>query len=179
MAGVSGLPRSQPASSAANVHQGRKTTTLHTIGYEGLDTEEFLSLLSKHDIETLVDIRELPLSRKSGFSKKALATSVKRWGIDYVHLSHLGCPKPIRNRYREDRNWTRYQRDFLKYLATQDEAIADLAAMSGKSCCALLCFEADHNRCHRSMVADAVKQVSGVGVCHIHKHEHENLKPNT
>lgn len=31
----------------------------------------------------------------------------------------------------------------------------------------LLCFEADHNLCHRSMVADAVKQVSGMGVCHI------------
>ena len=140
---------------------------LHTIGYEGLDTQEFLSLLSKHDIETLVDIRELPLSRKSGFSKKALATSVKRWGIGYVHFSHLGCPRLIRNRYRDDRNWTRYQRDFLKYLGTQDEAIVELTAMAGKSCCALLCFEADYNLCHRSMVAEAVEKLGGMRVCHI------------
>lgn len=147
---------------------GVKSHELHTIGYEGLDTPDFLSLLSKHDIETLVDIRELPLSRKSGFSKKALAASVKRRGIGYVHLPQLGSPKAIRNRYRDDRNWTRYQRDFLKYLATQDEAIAGLAAMAGNSCCALLCFEADHNLCHRSMVADAVKQISGIRVCHIH-----------
>ncbi len=146
---------------------GVKSHELHTIGYEGLDTEEFLNLLSKHDIETLVDIRELPLSRKSGFSKKALAASVKRRGVGYIHLPHLGCPKAIRNRYRDDRNWVRYQRDFLKYLATQDEAIADLTTMARNSCCALLCFEADHNLCHRSMVADAVKQVSGMGVCHI------------
>ena len=146
---------------------GLKSHELHTIGYEGLDTPDFLSLLSKHDIETLVDIRELPLSRKSGFSKKALAHSVKRWGIGYVHLAHLGCPKPIRNRYREDRDWTRYQRDFLKYLATQDEAITGLAAMAGKSCCALLCFEADHNLCHRTMVADAVQQLSGTSINHI------------
>jgi uncharacterized protein (DUF488 family) len=145
-----------------------KSHALHTIGYEGLDTPDFLSLLSRHDIETLVDIRELPLSRKSGFSKKALTTSVQRRGIGYIHLPHLGCPKPIRNRYREDRNWTRYQRDFLKYLGTQGEAIDSLAAMAGNSCCALLCFEADHNLCHRSMVADAVKQLSGVSVCHIH-----------
>jgi uncharacterized protein (DUF488 family) len=146
---------------------GVKAHELHTIGYEGLDSPDFLSLLSKHDIETVVDIRELPLSRKSGFSKKALAASVKRHGIAYIHLPHLGCPKPIRNRYREDRNWTRYQRDFLKYLGTQDEAVADLAVVAGKSCCALLCFEADHQLCHRSMVSDAVKHVSGLGVCHI------------
>lgn len=146
---------------------GVKAHELYTIGYEGLDTQEFLSLLSEHDIQTLVDIRELPLSRKSGFSKKALAHSVKRRGIAYIHLPHLGCPKPIRNRYREDRNWSRYQRDFLKYLATQDEAIVALAAMTRKSCCALMCFEADYNLCHRSMVADAVKQISGMDVCHI------------
>ncbi len=146
---------------------GMKSHEIHTIGYEGMDTQEFLSLLSEHDIQTLVDIRELPLSRKSGFSKKALAHSLKRRGINYVHLSHLGCPKPIRNRYREDRNWTRYQRDFLKYLATQNEALAALAATAGNSCCALLCFEANHKLCHRSMVADAVKQISGIDVCHI------------
>lgn len=146
---------------------GVKSPELHTIGYEGLDTPDFLSLLSQYDIETLVDIRELPLSRKSGFSKKALAASVKRRGIGYIHLPHLGCPRPIRNRYRDDRNWTRYQRDFLKYLATQDEAIAGLAAMAGNSRCALLCFEADHNFCHRSMVADAVKKLGGMDVFHI------------
>lgn len=146
---------------------GVKSHEMHTIGYEGLDTPDFLSLLNQHDIETLVDIRELPLSRKSGFSKKALAASVKRRRIGYIHLPHLGCPKPIRNRYREDANWTRYQRDFLKYLATQDEAIAALATMAGNSCCALLCFEADHKLCHRSMVADAVQQLSGTSINHI------------
>jgi uncharacterized protein (DUF488 family) len=144
-----------------------KSLELHTIGYEGLDTQEFLSLLSEHDIETLVDIRELPLSRKSGFSKKALAASVKRRGVGYIHLPLLGCPKAIRNRYRDDLHWVRYQRDFLKYLVTQDEALADLAALAGNSRCALLCFEADHKLCHRSMVADAVKQISGMDVCHI------------
>ena len=61
-----------------------KSHEMHTIGYEGLDTQKFLSLLSEHDIQTLVDIRELPLSRKSGFSKKALAHSLKRRGISAV-----------------------------------------------------------------------------------------------
>ena len=35
--------------------------TVFTIGYEGLDTDAFISLLNKHSIETVVDVRELPV----------------------------------------------------------------------------------------------------------------------
>lgn len=140
---------------------------LHTIGYEGLDIHGFLSLLRKHEIETLVDIRELPLSRKPGFSKKTLSSALGLCGFDYIHIPSLGCPKPVRNRYRVDGNWTRYKKSFLQYLDTQSEAIAELAHMASNANCALLCFEADYNYCHRSMVADAVKQLSAMSVCHI------------
>jgi len=44
--------------------------TIYTIGYEGIDIEQFFTLLSEHNIETVVDVRELPLSRKPGFSKE-------------------------------------------------------------------------------------------------------------
>jgi uncharacterized protein (DUF488 family) len=141
--------------------------TIYTIGYEGIGIDRFLSSLQAHDIETVVDIRELPLSRKPGFSKKILSDTLNLSGLDYVHIPALGCPKPIRNRYRADGNWKRYQEDFLKYLETQGETIADLASMAAISNCALLCFEADYNYCHRSMVADAVRQLSGMRVCHI------------
>lgn len=140
---------------------------IHTIGYEGIDIDRFLSLLREHAIETVVDVRELPLSRKPGFSKKALADTLNLSGLEYVHLPDLGCPKPIRSRYRADGNWKRYTEGFLKYLNTQDEALADLASMAAISNCALLCFEADYNYCHRSMVADAVNQLSGMRVSHI------------
>jgi uncharacterized protein (DUF488 family) len=140
---------------------------IHTIGYEGIDIGRFLSLLRKHAIETVVDVRELPLSRKPGFSKKALADTLNLSGLEYVHLPDLGCPKPIRSRYRTDGNWKRYTEEFLKYLNTQDEALADLASLAAISNCALLCFEADCNYCHRSMVADAVNQINGMRVSHI------------
>ena len=140
---------------------------IHTIGYEGIDIDRFLSLLREHAIETVVDVRELPLSRKPGFSKKALADTLNLSGLEYVHLPDLGCPKPIRSRYRTDGNWKRYTEGFLKYLNTQDEALADLASMAAISNCALLCFEADYNYCHRSMVANAVNQISGMRVSHI------------
>lgn len=141
--------------------------TIYTIGYEGLDIGGFLSLLREHDIEKVVDVRELPLSRKPGFSKKALADALNLNGLEYVHVPELGCPKPIRNRYRADGSWKRYKEGFLKHLNTQDKALAELATMAAMSSCALLCFEADYNYCHRSMVADAVKRLSGMGVSHI------------
>ena len=141
--------------------------TVFTIGYEGLDIDTFMSLLAEHDIETVVDIRELPLSRKPGFSKKALASVLNLSGLEYVHMVELGCPKPVRDRYREDGNWKRYTEGFLKHLKTQGEAIAGLSALVNASNCALLCYEADFNFCHRSMVANAVRDYCGAGVEHI------------
>jgi len=145
--------------------------TIYTIGYEGIDIQQFFTLLRGHDIETIVDVRELPLSRKPGFSKKLLAATLNLSGLEYIHLANLGCPKPIRDLYRFDANWRRYKESFLKYLSTQEEAIEELATLAGSSSCALLCFEADFNYCHRSIVADAVKQRSGMRVSHIRSDE--------
>ena len=107
--------------------------TVFTIGYEGLDIDAFMSLLAKHGIETVVDIRELPLSRKPGFSKKALASVLNLTGLEYVHMVALGCPKLVRDRYREDGNWKRYTEGFLKHLKTQDDAITELSALAASA----------------------------------------------
>lgn len=141
--------------------------TVYTIGYEGLDIDEFMSLLAEHGIETVVDIRELPLSRKPGFSKKALANVLNLSGLEYVHMVDLGCPKPVRDGYRKDGDWKRYTAGFLKYLKTQKDAVAELSDLAAFSTCALLCYEADFNFCHRSMVADAVNKHCGAEVEHI------------
>ena len=140
---------------------------IYTVGYEGLDIDSFLSLLADNDIETVVDVREMPLSRKPGFSKKSLASVLNLSGREYVHMVDLGCPKLVRDRYREDGNWKRYTEGFMKHLKTQDDAIAELSALAATSNCALLCYEADSNFCHRSMVASAVKDYCGARVTHI------------
>ncbi|MEY4725418.1 MAG: hypothetical protein RLZ36_45 [Pseudomonadota bacterium] len=141
--------------------------TIYTIGYEGLGIDEFISLLKAYDIETVVDIRELPLSRKPGFSKTVLSNTLQLTGLEYIHIAALGCPKPVRDQYREDGNWQLYIKGFTKYLSTQMSAIESLSMLASISSCALLCYEADFNFCHRSMVADAVHQFSGMSVVHI------------
>lgn len=141
--------------------------TLYTIGYEGLSTDAFMALLEQHGIEVVVDIRELPLSRKPGFSKKALAQWLDLAGFAYRHVAALGCPKPVRDAYREDGSWQRYTQGFLRHLDGQAEALQDVAALARGSRCALLCFEADANFCHRSLVAQAIHEADGLLVRHI------------
>lgn len=148
-----------------------------TIGYEGLDLDAFMARLAENDIETVVDVRELPLSRKRGFSKNALAGALRQASYEYVHIAALGCPRPVRNRYREDGDWQRYTEGFLKYLDTQALAISELSKLVLASNCVLLCYEADYNFCHRSMVANAVHQRCDVAVRHIETRNVRTVNP--
>jgi uncharacterized protein (DUF488 family) len=131
-----------------------------TIGYEGLTSAQFLAMLHEAGVETLIDVRELPLSRKPGFSKKALAAAVTDAGIRYAHLPALGCPKTIRHDYRADGDWDRYSERFLDYLGSQDAALRDLTRRVGTSRCCLMCFEADYRVCHRSLIAELLKPLA-------------------
>lgn len=152
--------------------------TLYTIGYEGLSTDAFMALLEQHRIDVVVDIRELPLSRKPGFSKKALAQWLDSAGFAYRHIAALGCPKPVRDAYREDGNWQRYTKGFLHHLDRQTEALQDLAMLARGSRCALLCFEADANFCHRSLVAQAISATKGLPVQHIRQAAVKTSRPD-
>ena len=141
--------------------------TIYTIGYEGIDIDDFLYLLQKHNIETLVDIRELPLSRKQGFSKNSLSNHLNLKGFEYIHLPKFGCPKPIRNQYKSDNNWQSYKQAFTEYIQTQGNELLELANLANSSNCALFCFEADYNFCHRSLVANEINKKHGLSIDHV------------
>jgi len=130
---------------------------LTTLGYEGLDVEGFFSILDHNKVQTIVDIRELPLSRKSGFSKTALSKQAESYGFRYIHLRDLGAPRNIRHEYRDDENWDRFSKRYLEHLKLQSSEIELLAEMVRKENCCLICFEADHSHCHRNYVADAIQ----------------------
>lgn len=129
---------------------------LMTIGYETLSPAEFFAILKRCKAEMIVDVRELPISRKAGFAKSALAAGLDEHGISYIHLPALGCPRNIRHAYREDGDWARYTRAFKSYLETQLPVLKQLSRLLKEKRCCLLCFEEDYNFCHRTFVADRV-----------------------
>lgn len=144
-----------------------KTTSLYTFGYEGLTLEAFIARLKEIGVRTIIDVRELPLSRKKGFSKRAFAEALHGAGIAYAHMPALGCPKPIRDAYRADGNWSTYTRKIMGYLAQQAAAVTEVAKIARTTSACLVCFEADFNYCHRSMVARAAARAGVPAVVHL------------
>jgi uncharacterized protein (DUF488 family) len=137
-----------------------------TIGYEGASVESFLQTLKAAGVTTLLDVRELPLSRRKGFSKNALAGILTAAGIDYQHERAFGAPRHIRHRLREDGDLARYFADFREYLATQ-RAVLDTLGKAFSGAVALLCYERNPTECHRSVVAAALARRAKTAVEHL------------
>jgi uncharacterized protein (DUF488 family) len=145
----------------------KMAATLFTIGYEGLSMDRFIAQLKAAGVRRVVDVRELPLSHKPGFSKRALSRALEGAGLAYEHIPALGCPRPIRNRYRADKNWPAYARAFRAHLAKQSDTVRDLAQSARTATACLLCFEANHDRCHRTFVAEGAASASNLRVVHL------------
>lgn len=128
--------------------------TLLTIGYEGLDLPQFMKYLAWHKVEVLVDVREIPVSRKKGFSKSALADAMAEKGIGYEHIKALGSPGPIRKQLKSDWDYDTFFEAYEDYLNGQGDALDSLSEIieEHRRVC-LLCFEKAHEQCHRSRVA--------------------------
>src|SRR5215475_5321191 len=81
---------------------------LYTIGYEKTLPKDLLATLATAGMATLIDVRDRPISRRPGFSKRQLAATIEAAGMRYFHLQALGTPPEGRlaNRRREwDRFW--------------------------------------------------------------------------
>jgi uncharacterized protein (DUF488 family) len=140
---------------------------LYTFGYEGLTIEAFVQRLQAAKVSLIVDVRELPLSRKKGFSKNSFCEHLAASGIAYEHRPALGCPKPIRDRYRADADWAAYTQGFLTYLRSQKDELRALADVASATRACLVCYEADAAMCHRTYVARAAHELGGPAVQHL------------
>ena len=140
---------------------------LFTFGYQGISIDAFVARLTEVGVRSVLDVRQLPLSHKRGFSKNALRAALREADIAYAHLPALGCPRPIRKRYKADGDWPAYEKAFAAYLAKQGDVLAEVRAIAGKTDACLVCFEADFNRCHRSIVARATARSGGRRVIHL------------
>ena len=127
---------------------------LYTIGYEGLDIEQFVSRLKQYNINSLMDVRELPLSRKKGFSKTLLQKRLEEEGLSYFHAKELGSPREIRRKLKEDKDYASFFEEFSKYLEQNQNTVKEISDyLLGKIYC-LMCFEQSADQCHRSIVAE-------------------------
>jgi len=137
-----------------------------TIGYEGRTIEGFVHELGKIGIKQLIDVREIPISRKKGFSKTALKSNLEKVGINYIHLPKLGSPSDIRNIYKEGGSMSEFMDKYSKYFHTQIDSYNQLKGYAFVSPSVIMCMERAPKGCHRRIIAEELKQ-EGFNITHL------------
>jgi uncharacterized protein (DUF488 family) len=141
---------------------------LLSIGYEKAGFADFILTLQRAGVATVIDVRDLPLSRRAGFSKRQLQAGLTEAGIGYVHLRPLGTPAPGREANRR-RQWPLFWDIVEESLARPEarDALTRAAAIAAASLSCLLCYEADPCICHRRRVGEMLQASHGFAIDHL------------
>ena len=141
---------------------------LYTIGYEKTLLKDVVSTVAAARVATLIDVRDRPISRRPGFSKRQLAAAIEEAGMRYIHLQALGTP-PEGRLAGQRREWDRFWDIVAEKLACPEAELAlqqaGEIAQAAPSC--LLCYEADWQICHRRRVGEILAQRHGFVVSHL------------
>jgi uncharacterized protein (DUF488 family) len=131
---------------------------LYTVGHSTRSLDDLVEVLKTYGIQTLVDIRAFPISRRlPQFNRESLEKSLPAAAINYVWIKALGG---YRKKSREDspniglRNPS--FRNYADYMLTTEfeNAMAELVALAEGSRTAYMCAERVYFRCHRMLVSD-------------------------
>jgi uncharacterized protein (DUF488 family) len=146
-----------------------KVTTVWTVGHSTRTAEEFIALLTAHDIRRLADIRTIPKSRRNPqFQSDVLRDSLAGAGIEYVHIAGLGGLRQPR-KHSTNTGWKNDSfRGYADHMQTTEfqQSMEALITQAERGNTAIMCAEAVPWRCHRSLVADALTARS-ISVLHI------------
>ena len=142
---------------------------IFTVGHSTRSLEELLELLRREGVRRVVDVRAFPASKRyPHFSKENLEAALPTSSIRYAHFPELGGRRTVRpdspNVLWRNSGFRAYA-DYMEtpeFSAAIDRLLTDAAGETT----AMMCAEAVHWRCHRTLIADAV-EARGVQVFHI------------
>jgi uncharacterized protein (DUF488 family) len=131
----------------------RVARTIFTIGHGRRPAEELVDCLREAEVETLVDVRRYPASRRNPqFSQAALVETLAETGIEYRHAVELGGRRsnvPGQERFACLGAFAGYA---VGMGAPEwQEALA--GALAEPSPC-LMCAETPWQRCHRRLISE-------------------------
>lgn len=140
---------------------------LYSIGHGARPLAVFLSLLARHDIRAVVDVRSRPGSRfHPQYNAKALEAALAAAGVGYRFLGESLGGRPVDPALLDDEG----KPDYGKMAAESGfragvKALLSIDAESGRA--AMLCSERDPRTCHRSRLIGAALLPEGVDAVHI------------
>jgi uncharacterized protein (DUF488 family) len=136
---------------------------LGSVGYElHKDPIAFARHVRAAGVERLIDVRELPISRRRGYGKTALGQAMDDAGVEYMHIKVLGNPKPIRDLYKSGKVAEGQRRYEEHLLGEQRGALEGLVPLLQEKGCALMCVEHNPATCHRTVILDALRSELGI-----------------
>jgi uncharacterized protein (DUF488 family) len=119
---------------------------------------ELIAVLQSHSIETLVDIRAFPMSRRLPyFNRENLENELPANGVRYVWMKALGG---YRKQTRKDSPNSGLRnssfRNYADYMLSDEfkAAIDELVKLAEHTRTAYMCAERVYFRCHRMLVSD-------------------------
>jgi uncharacterized protein (DUF488 family) len=133
-------------------------SVLYTIGHSTRTIEELIAALRAHQVETLVDIRAFPMSKRlPQFNRESLQQSLSAAGIRYISMTALGgYRKKILEESPHIALRNQSFRNYADYMLTPEfeSAMSELLALAENSRTAYMCAERVYFRCHRMLVSD-------------------------
>jgi len=120
---------------------------IYTIGYGGRKFEDFLSLLEKHGINLLVNVRRFPKSKYPEYVKENLERELPKLGIGYVFMGDtLGG----------------FRRGYQEYMKTEAymRGIKGLLDLAKRGRVAIMCLERSPKGCHRRYISQTLQDLS-------------------
>ena len=128
---------------------------MFTIGHGTRPAEELVECLREVDVQTLVDVRRFPGSRRNPqFGQAALAETLRAAGIAYRHAEELGgrrSGEPGEERFGCIR--VAAFRSYAARMGTQEWQGALEEALADPVPC-FMCAETLWTRCHRRLIAE-------------------------
>ena len=142
-----------------------KNQTIYTIGHSTHEIENWISLLKRHCIDAVADVRSIPYSRRQPqFNRENLIDSLKKHGIAYVFLGReLGARTDDPECYEDGR--VKYR--LLAKTKLFKEGIERVRSGSNHRNIALMCVEKDPLDCHRTILVARELIRTGLDVAHI------------
>jgi uncharacterized protein (DUF488 family) len=139
--------------------------SVFTIGYAERTIKEFIERLKRNNITVLIDVREIPVSRKPGFSKSRLSEILRNNDINYIHVKDLGSPKHLRKKLQQNNDYKSFFFEYRTYIDSKTKIVEELYkdVVSQETSC-LMCMERLPEYCHRKIVAEKIKEIDGNGL---------------
>jgi len=144
---------------------GARSRTIFTIGHSNHSLGDFVSLLRRHEVTAVADVRSSPHSRHcSHFNRGVLSQFLPAQGVEYAYRGReLGARPSDPNCYRDGRA------DFRLLRVTQafKAGLERLICLAARCITAVMCAEKDPLDCHRMILVSRALRACDLAIWHI------------